>query len=44
MYYLGIKESEAEKLIEKYKANGSYEQYRNLSEEDYEAILRGRKD
>lgn len=44
MYNLGIKESEAEKLIEKYKANGLYEQYRNLSEEDYEAILRGRKE
>lgn len=43
-YNLQIKEDEIAKLIDKYKSNGLYEQYRNLSEEDYEAIINKRKE
>lgn len=35
-----INSEEAERLIKKYKENGLYEQYRNLSDEEYEEIIK----
>lgn len=37
---LGLKEGEVKELIKKYKENGLYEQYRNLSDEEYEKIIK----
>lgn len=39
---IGISRKQADDLINKYKANGLYEQYRNLQEEQYEAIINNR--
>ncbi len=36
---LGINKCEAEQILNKLKNNGMYEQYRNLSEEEYENII-----
>lgn len=36
---LGINKNEAEQILNKLKNNGMYEQYRNLSEEEYENII-----
>ncbi len=38
-----INSEEAEKLLQKYKENGLYEQYRNLSDEEYEEIINKEK-
>lgn len=38
-----INSEEIEKLIQKYKENGLYEQYRNLSDEEYEEIINKEK-
>lgn len=38
-----INSGEAEKLLQKYKENGLYEQYRNLSDEEYEEIINKEK-
>lgn len=39
---MGISRKQADELVKKYKANGLYEQYRNLQEEQYEAIIKKR--
>lgn len=38
-----VNSGEAEKLLQKYKENGLYEQYRNLSDEEYEEIIKKEK-
>lgn len=38
-----INSEEVEKLIQKYKENGLYEQYRNLSDEEYEEVIKKEK-
>lgn len=40
---LGISDKKANELIEKYKSNGLYKQYRNLSDEEYEKIIKNEK-
>ena len=39
---MSISRKQADELIEKYKANGLYEQYKNLEEDQYEAIIKKR--
>ena len=40
---IGISKEEMENLVEQYKRNGLYEQYRKLSEDEYEEIIKQEK-
>jgi len=41
---MGISRKQANDFIERYKQNGLYEQYRKMNEDDYEAIIKKKKE
>lgn len=40
---IGVKEDEVEKLVQEFKEKGVYEKYRNMSEFEYEKVIKAEK-